>query len=416
MKNIYKIFGMLVLVLVASLFFFQEKVFAIDTHCCVYYEGATPSNSCVFLSGDISTTVSCEGVARQIGYVPENIMGAYTISLSENCVPLSGYTSVKHLLSVGGQSTYDDWLCGAAQLVMNSAGSEGIRPSLEDAIAQSELASLQEKIIKLQQGTCCVPKLKVNTDDNKCHTPRIKEDTNSEDFFNDYNSGKILPDYFKYIDDIPLWDYLDCGEGDWYHFNISCSSPLIIGDQNQNLSIDLLKKETVMGGNRPNAFNMGSLIGSKFCSEAGGFCLCTTDKDGKKVCNPSFFNNINECNAARKGENNYICESVPLGTDCSVYSRDAGGLDYNLALDVKKLNPLGTSKITDVIGRIINTAMQIIGSIALAMFIYGGFLWMTGRGSAEKTKMAMQIMLWAALGIIVILGSYGLVDFVFEAF
>lgn len=84
--------------------------------------------------------------------------------------------------------------------------------------------------------------------------------------------------------------------------------------------------------------------------------------------------------------------------------------------DVSVLNPLGTSKTDVIIGRVVKTGIGIIGSIALVMFIYGGLLWMTGRGNAEKTKSALQTMLWAALGVIVILGSYGLVDFVLEAF
>ncbi|OGB81033.1 MAG: hypothetical protein A2535_09020 [Burkholderiales bacterium RIFOXYD2_FULL_59_8] len=60
--------------------------------------------------------------------------------------------------------------------------------------------------------------------------------------------------------------------------------------------------------------------------------------------------------------------------------------------------------------------MGVMGSIALAMFIYGGVLWMIAAGNAERSKKGMQIIVWSALGVMVILASYVIVSFVFEAF
>lgn len=69
-----------------------------------------------------------------------------------------------------------------------------------------------------------------------------------------------------------------------------------------------------------------------------------------------------------------------------------------------------------LIGRVIKTVMQVLGSIAFIIFIYGGVVWMTARGNAQRVERAINIILWAALGVVVILSSYALVDFVFEAF
>lgn len=66
----------------------------------------------------------------------------------------------------------------------------------------------------------------------------------------------------------------------------------------------------------------------------------------------------------------------------------------------------------ELIGRIINAVLGIVGSIALAMFIYGGFTWMTAAGGAEKVQKGKDILIWAAIGLVVIFASYALVNFV----
>lgn len=69
-----------------------------------------------------------------------------------------------------------------------------------------------------------------------------------------------------------------------------------------------------------------------------------------------------------------------------------------------------------VIGNIIRALLGIVGSIALAMFIYGGFIWMIGgqRGAEKKVRYAKEIIVWSAAGLLVIFASYILVDFVIK--
>jgi len=79
-------------------------------------------------------------------------------------------------------------------------------------------------------------------------------------------------------------------------------------------------------------------------------------------------------------------------------------------------NPLGTDVTPQIfIGKIIKAILGIVGSLALVMFIYGGFNIMTAAGSPEKVEKGKQILIWATIGLIVIFTSYALVKFVFTS-
>ncbi len=77
-------------------------------------------------------------------------------------------------------------------------------------------------------------------------------------------------------------------------------------------------------------------------------------------------------------------------------------------------NPLGTTDVPTLIGRIIKGALGVVGSLALLMFIFGGLTWMTSGGSEEKIKKGRGIIIWAILGIVIIFTSYSILNLVFE--
>lgn len=83
-----------------------------------------------------------------------------------------------------------------------------------------------------------------------------------------------------------------------------------------------------------------------------------------------------------------------------------------LAQGVALPNPLGITSIPSLIGRIIQGVTGVVGSIALAMFLYGGFLWLTSAGNNEKIKKGKEILVWAVLGLALIFSSYIIVNFV----
>ncbi|MFA4831587.1 MAG: pilin [Candidatus Gracilibacteria bacterium] len=78
------------------------------------------------------------------------------------------------------------------------------------------------------------------------------------------------------------------------------------------------------------------------------------------------------------------------------------------------LDPTGKNSVTPqtLIGKVIAAALGVVGSLALLMFIYGGFTWMTSAGSPDKVTKGKGIMVWAAIGLAVIFSSYALVKFV----
>ncbi|TAL50730.1 hypothetical protein EPN81_01985 [Patescibacteria group bacterium] len=78
-------------------------------------------------------------------------------------------------------------------------------------------------------------------------------------------------------------------------------------------------------------------------------------------------------------------------------------------------NPLETTNINEVIGRLIQTVLGITGSVALLMFVYGGFLWLISAGVPDNVKKGKEVMKWASLGLVVIVGAYAIVKAIVSA-
>ncbi len=73
-----------------------------------------------------------------------------------------------------------------------------------------------------------------------------------------------------------------------------------------------------------------------------------------------------------------------------------------------------TGSFQTILGRVIKIILGISGSLALASIMYGGFLWLTSGGSVETITKARNIIVWAALGLVVIFASYAIVSTVFD--
>ena len=87
---------------------------------------------------------------------------------------------------------------------------------------------------------------------------------------------------------------------------------------------------------------------------------------------------------------------------------DETALDDSVILE----NPLSTDSIPVLIGRVIRAALGIVGSLALVVFVYGGFLWMTAAGKPEMVKRGKNTLTWAAIGLAVIFLSYSIVRYI----
>ena len=68
------------------------------------------------------------------------------------------------------------------------------------------------------------------------------------------------------------------------------------------------------------------------------------------------------------------------------------------------------------IGQIIGIILSFLGIIFFVLVIYGGFLWMTAAGSEEQVGKAKKIIVYAAIGIIIILSAYVITNFITTEF
>ncbi len=89
---------------------------------------------------------------------------------------------------------------------------------------------------------------------------------------------------------------------------------------------------------------------------------------------------------------------------------------------VKLINPIGGTSTTPqgqmnlpiLLGTIIKNTLGILGTAALAVFVYAGFQWVTAAGNSEKVSAGASAMLWSAIGICIIFSSYAILRLIFE--
>lgn len=65
-----------------------------------------------------------------------------------------------------------------------------------------------------------------------------------------------------------------------------------------------------------------------------------------------------------------------------------------------------------VAARIIRVALGFLGILALAIVLYGGFVWMTSAGNPEKIDKAKKILTNGLIGLIIIIFAFGITQFV----
>lgn len=90
-------------------------------------------------------------------------------------------------------------------------------------------------------------------------------------------------------------------------------------------------------------------------------------------------------------------------------------LSTPLVVSAALTNPLGTTDVRVIIGNIIQALLGITGSLALLMFVWGGFQWLISGGSPEKVKKGKDTLTWAAIGLVVIIMAYVMVSTVVSA-
>ena len=68
--------------------------------------------------------------------------------------------------------------------------------------------------------------------------------------------------------------------------------------------------------------------------------------------------------------------------------------------------------VTQMAGSVFNLVLGFLGVVFLVLVIYGGFTWMTAGGNQDKIKHGRDLVTWAAIGLIVILFAFLIVNYV----
>lgn len=71
-----------------------------------------------------------------------------------------------------------------------------------------------------------------------------------------------------------------------------------------------------------------------------------------------------------------------------------------------------TTSLPQMIGRLIQALLGILGVIFLVLTIYAGFLWMTAAGEDKKVKEAKETLTRAVIGLVIVLSAYSITTFI----
>jgi len=120
-----------------------------------------------------------------------------------------------------------------------------------------------------------------------------------------------------------------------------------------------------------------------------------------------------ECDGTTYVDQSSCIAAVNTATTPSSGSTTTAGT-FKEVTDVSLENPIGSSDITQIFGNLIKVALGILGSSALLVFIYGGFMWLVSSGNPERVKKGTSAMVWATIGVVVIFASYAIISLVLQ--
>lgn len=99
-------------------------------------------------------------------------------------------------------------------------------------------------------------------------------------------------------------------------------------------------------------------------------------------------------------------------------------LAYDLTFDpkvgsvtapLKTYSKLGTKDPAYIVFTIVNTSLIFLGMVTIILILVAGFMWLFAGGEEEKIKKAKDILKGAVTGLVIVLASYGLAQYIFTA-
>jgi len=116
---------------------------------------------------------------------------------------------------------------------------------------------------------------------------------------------------------------------------------------------------------------------------------------------------FSQCQSVSSDPAHVCCFRKPENNEGSSGSAESGSAPASAPAQTFSLyNPLGTTSIPVIIGRVIKIILGVVGSLALVAFIYGGGMYMISRGDSGTAKKGKDAMVNAVIGLFIILLSY----------
>ena len=72
------------------------------------------------------------------------------------------------------------------------------------------------------------------------------------------------------------------------------------------------------------------------------------------------------------------------------------------------------AKIPELVNRLVYATLSVVGALFFVMFLWGGVMYLTAGGTADRVKKATQTLTNAVIGLVIVAFSYALVTFVID--
>jgi len=102
---------------------------------------------------------------------------------------------------------------------------------------------------------------------------------------------------------------------------------------------------------------------------------------------------------------------VPTPTPGGVSDEIIGGVT-NVGKGAGYQTVAQSGTLPEVVGKIINSFLFLLGTLFMILILYGGYSWMTSFGAQDKVKKAKDLIIDAVIGLAIILTSYAITSFV----
>ncbi len=90
-------------------------------------------------------------------------------------------------------------------------------------------------------------------------------------------------------------------------------------------------------------------------------------------------------------------------------------IDSNCIGAAEDINACGLSAMIRTLINVTTLIFEVTGGAALAVFVYGGFMWIIAAGNQERVEKGKEAMKAAAIGILIIFSSWMIINFAISA-